>query len=185
MLLVGHDRLFGTVTGVVLVALLLLPLLPLAVRVIAAGRSRRGADARSAWRSSVIDLALLYGTAFPVWLTMLPGGGRELSLVPFRDLATMPTYQVVGNLLLLSVPAFGLPLRFPRAATVPRVVLVAMALSCTIETCQYVLPIGRVASVDDVLLNTAGAACAALTARAWSALSGLLDADPDRRLGAT
>ncbi len=41
-----------------------------------------------------------------------------------------------------------------------RVVLVAAAFATSIEAAQYVLALGRVASVDDVLLNTAGAALA-------------------------
>jgi glycopeptide antibiotics resistance protein len=44
---------------------------------------------------------------------------------------------------------------------------VAAAGSVLIETLQYVLPLARVASVDDVLLNSAGAGLAALASRSW------------------
>jgi glycopeptide antibiotics resistance protein len=44
---------------------------------------------------------------------------------------------------------------------------IAAVGSITVESLQYVLGLGRVASVDDVLLNTCGAALAALLSRRW------------------
>ncbi|WP_243845107.1 VanZ family protein [Mumia sp. ZJ1417] len=49
----------------------------------------------------------------------------------------------------------------------PRTVAVAAVCSVLIETAQYVAQQGRVSSVDDVLLNTAGAGLAALASRRW------------------
>jgi glycopeptide antibiotics resistance protein len=45
----------------------------------------------------------------------------------------------------------------------------ALAAGCSvlIETAQYVLQLDRVSSVDDVLLNAAGAVPAALASRRW------------------
>lgn len=167
MLLIYHDAWFATVGGVVITAIVALPLLPLAAGVLARIRRALGMSPRHAWRSSALDVGLLYGVGVPIWLTMLPGGNREISLVPFRDMATLPPYEIVGNMLLLAAVGALVPLRFRALASVPRATLVAMALSCAIETCQYVLPIGRVASVDDVILNTAGAAVAALGSWMW------------------
>lgn len=182
MLLIYRDAWFQTETGVVLTALLLLPFLPLAVRALAWVRRRLGQAPRRARRTATLEVGLAYGTAIPIWLTMLPGGNREISLVPFRDMATMPPYEIVGNLLLLSAVGFLVPLRFRRLASVPRTALVAMAVSGAIETCQYLLPVGRVASVDDVILNTVGAAAAALVSRPWWASSrgGITRPAPDR-----
>lgn len=182
MLLIYRDAWFQTETGVVLTALLLLPFLPLAVRALAWVRRRLGQDPRRARRTATLEVGLAYGTAIPIWLTMLPGGNREISLVPFRDMATMPPYEIVGNLLLLSAVGFLVPLRFRRLASVPRTALVAMAVSGAIETCQYLLPVGRVASVDDVILNTVGAAVAAVVSRPWwaSLRGGITHPAPDR-----
>lgn len=171
MLLIYHDAWFQTITGVVVTAILMLPFLPLAVSALALVRRRLGDERRLARRIAVLDVGLAYGTLLPIWLTMLPGGNREISLIPFRDLATMPPYQIVGNLMLLSALGFLAPVRYRVLASLPRTALLAMAVSCAIETAQYVLPIGRVASVDDVLLNTTGAALAAIVSRPWWACS--------------
>jgi glycopeptide antibiotics resistance protein len=87
--------------------------------------------------------------------------------VPLRDLATMDSFQVTGNLLLLSALGFLAPVRFVTLASLPRVVALAASCSALIETAQYVLRLDRVSSVDDVLLNTAGAGLAALASRPW------------------
>lgn len=173
MTLMYHDAWYQTVSGVVVAAVLALPLLPMAASMLAGSRRRAGYPSAWARRSAVLDVGLAYGTVIPIWLTMLPGGNREISLVPFRDMATMPPYQVVGNMLLLAALGFLAPMRFPVFASWIRTVLLVMAVSCGIETCQYVLPVGRIASVDDVLLNTAGGAFAALASRPWWVARGL------------
>jgi glycopeptide antibiotics resistance protein len=43
----------------------------------------------------------------------------------------------------------------------------AAAGSLLVETLQWALDLGRVSSVDDVLLNTLGAVLAALVTRPW------------------
>ena len=79
----------------------------------------------------------------------------------------MPTYQIVGNLLIFAALGFLVPVRFAMLASLPRVLAVAAAGSVLIETAQYLLPLDRVASIDDVLLNTVGAGLAALGSRRW------------------
>lgn len=155
------------IRGVVVAAIVALPLLPLVAAVLASARRVAGRPPALAWRTSILDVCLVYGTVIPIWLTMLPGGESGVSLVPFRDMATTPPYEIVGNMMLLAAVGLLAPMRFRALASVTRTTLVAMALSCAIETCQYVLPIGRVASVDDVLLNTTGAALAAMFSRPW------------------
>lgn len=157
---------------VVAVTLAALPLAMLTGWLLARRRRRSGATAGWAWRSSICEVAIVYGTVPWVWLTMLPGSGAgtvhgQLSLVPLRDLQTMPTYQVLGNLLVFAaLGAFG-PMRFRALASLPRVTALGALGSIMIETAQYVLPIGRVASVDDVLLNTVGAGVAAIVTFPW------------------
>jgi hypothetical protein len=129
-------------------------------------------------------------------LTPQPGEAG-LSLVPFQDLATQfsgPTssavVQVGGNLLVLAALGFFLPVRFSlatgpgglgvrarpgapagrrgrTAAVLLRVGGVLVAVAVTVEVLQYVLGLGRVTSVDDVLVNVAGGLLAALCSRRW------------------
>ncbi len=163
-----------TYAVVVLVTLAAFPVALLAASGLTRWRRHRGHSCAAARRRSVAEVGLVYGTAPWLWLTMLPAsstpGHRAASLVPLRDLATMPTYQVVGNLLVLAAVGLFGPLRFGALASLPRVVALAALASTLIEVTQYALALGRVASIDDVLLNTAGATLAALLS--WPAWRG-------------
>jgi glycopeptide antibiotics resistance protein len=75
--------------------------------------------------------------------------------------------QVVGNLLVFAALGFFAPVRFAALASVPRILALAAGCSVLVETAQYVLRLDRVSSVDDVLLNAAGAGLAALASRRW------------------
>ena len=175
----------GTFTGVALITVAVLPLAALAVWVLARRRSVSGSVSRSvsgttpAWRLSLAEVGMVYGTVPWVWMIMLPGDqagavpGR-VSLVPVQDLLTIfadgplrASGQVVGNLLVFAALGFFAPLRFAALASVPRILALAAGLSVLIEAAQYVLQLDRVSSVDDVLLNTAGAGLAALASRRW------------------
>jgi hypothetical protein len=162
----------GTFTGVALITVAVLPLAALAVWALARRRRVTGTTPAWAWRTSLAEVGILYGTVPWVWMIMLPGGragavpGR-VSLVPLRDLLTMPTGQVVGNLLVFAALGFLAPLRFAALASVPRILALAAGCSVLVEAAQYVLRLDRVSSVDDVLLNTAGAVLAALASRRW------------------
>jgi len=167
----------GTFTGVALITVAVLPLAALAVWALARRRSVTGTT--SAWRMALAEVGIVYGTVPWVWMIMLPGGragavpGR-VSLVPLRDLLTIlaggpltATGQVVGNLLVFAALGFFAPLRFAALASVPRVLALAAGCSVLVEVAQYVLRLDRVSSVDDVLLNAAGAGLAALASRRW------------------
>ncbi|MCW0213573.1 MAG: VanZ family protein [Pseudonocardia sp.] len=54
-----------------------------------------------------------------------------------------------------------------RRAPAPRVLALGAACSILVETAQYVLHLDRASSVDDVLVDTAGAGLAALASRRW------------------
>ncbi|MFG3640846.1 VanZ family protein [Micromonospora sp. NPDC047762] len=174
----GWHGWFGTFNGVVLITVIVLPLAVLVVWSLA--RRRRAAGVTSAWRTSLADVGIVYGTVPWVWMIMLPGDqagavpGR-VAVVPLRDLLTIfsdggpltATVQVVGNLLVFGALGFLAPLRFPALASVPRILALAAGCSVLVETAQYVLRLDRVSSVDDVLLNAAGAGLAALASRRW------------------
>ncbi|MFG1625510.1 VanZ family protein [Kribbella sp. NPDC049227] len=154
-------------------ALLTVAFLPLAALVVwALARRRTATGATRPWRTSLAEVGIVYGTVPWVWMILLPGSragevpGR-VSLVPLRDLLTMSTPQVVGNLLVFAALGFFVPLRFAALASVPRILALAAGCSVLVEVAQFVLRLDRVSSVDDVLLNTAGAGLAALASYRW------------------
>ncbi|MFF3951469.1 VanZ family protein [Streptomyces sp. NPDC001902] len=161
---------FDTFNGVVLMTLVALPLALLVVWVLA--RGRRAVGGTSAWRMSLAEVGMVHGTVPFLWLTMMPGGGAgvvpaRVSLVPLRDLVTMGPLGIVGNLLVFAALGFFAPRRFAALASVPRILALGAGCSVLVETAQYVLQLDRVSSVDDVLVNAAGAVLAALASRRW------------------
>ncbi|WP_037968889.1 VanZ family protein [Streptomyces sp. SS] len=161
---------YDTFNGVVLMTLVALPLALLVVWVLA--RRRRSAGDASAWRTSLAEVGMVHGTLPFLWLTMMPGGGAgvvpaRVSLVPLRDLVTMGPLGIGGNLLVFAALGFFAPMRFAALASVPRILALGAGCSVLVETAQYVLRLDRVSSVDDVLVNAAGAVLAALASRRW------------------
>ena len=161
---------FDTENGVLLMMLVGLPLAALVVWVLA--RRRRAAGVSSAWRMSLAEVGMVYATVPFVWLTLMPGPGAgivpgRLSLVPLRDLATMGPIGIGGNLLIFAALGFFAPMRFAALASVPRILALGAGCSALVEIAQYVLRLDRVSSVDDVLVNAAGAGLAALASRRW------------------
>ncbi|AWZ07845.1 MULTISPECIES: VanZ family protein [unclassified Streptomyces] len=162
---------FDTFNGVVLMTLVALPLAALVVWALA--RVRRAAGGRaSAWRMSLAEVGMVHGTVPWIWMTMMPGAGAgivpgRVSLVPLRDLVTMGPIGIIGNLLVFAALGFFAPIRFAALASVPRILLLGAGCSVLVEVAQYVLWLDRVSSVDDVLVNAAGAALAALASRRW------------------
>ncbi|CAM5292436.1 hypothetical protein SAVIM338S_00321 [Streptomyces avidinii] len=161
---------FDTFNGVVLMTLVALPLSALVVWALA--RLRRGAGAPGAWRMSLAEVGMVHGTVPWVWMTMMPGAGAgvvpgRVSLVPLRDLVTMGPLGVGGNLLVFAALGFFAPMRFAALASVPRILALGAGCSVLVETAQYVLWLDRVSSVDDVLVNAAGAVLAGLASRRW------------------
>ena len=172
MISAGWHHWFGTFTGVTLVAVAALPVAALVVGALTYRRIGSGTPRPWAWRRSLAEVGIVHGTVPWVWMTMLPGSragevpGR-VSPVPLLDLLTMSTSQVVGNLLVFAALGFFVPMRFAALASVPRILALAASCSVLVETAQYVLQLDRVSSVDDVLLNAAGAGLAALASRRW------------------
>jgi hypothetical protein len=161
---------FDTFNGVVLMTLVTLPLAALVAWVLA--YRRRAAGVTSAWRMSLAEVGMVHGTVPFIWLTMMPGAGagtvpERVSLVPLRDLVTMGSLGIVGNLLVFAALGFFAPIRFAALASLPRILALGAGCSVLVETAQYVLRLDRVSSVDDVLVNAAGAVLAALASHRW------------------
>ena len=114
---------------------------------------------------------MVAGTLPWLWMALTPlPAERGVRMVPLRDLAAVLAgdplaafFQIGGNLLVFAAFGFFAVRRWPIG---PGAVTGLAALgSVTIEALQYALALGRVSSVDDVLLNAAGAGLAALTSR--------------------
>lgn len=187
-MLKGWHGWFATFNGVALIAVAALPLAALAVWALARRRSATGTTL--AWRMSLAEVGIAYGTVPWVWMIMLPNHGvgdghARVDLIPLRDLIMIlaggpltATVQIVGNLLVFAALGFFAPLRFAALASILRILALAASCSILVEILQYVLRLDRVSSVDDVLLNTAGAGLAALASRRW--WRGTTEASSDR-----
>ncbi|MEV0195546.1 VanZ family protein [Nonomuraea sp. NPDC050691] len=150
-----------------------LPLAAALAYLLARRRARSGHPAPA--RTALADVGIVAGTLPWLWMILTPATGQEgVSLVPFTDLVTLAgappgavLTQVGGNLLVFAALGALLPVRSSRFASAARVAAVAAAASLTVEVFQYLLRLGRYSSVDDVLVNTAGAVLAALVTRRW------------------
>ncbi|GAA0808332.1 VanZ family protein [Spirilliplanes yamanashiensis] len=126
-------------------------------------------------RRAAAVVGLVAGTVpFLVMLFTPQPAPRSLALRPLRDVPSWfdgswltAAEQVGGNLLALAAVGAFLPVLWRPVATLPRIVLLAAVASAGIEAAQWVADVGRVSSVDDVLVNTLGAALAALATRPW------------------
>jgi hypothetical protein len=160
-------------TATVVVSFALVPLGLLTAWALAAFRIRSGTPSRTAWRHSVAEVGAVAGTLPWLFLVLTPrDGAGGVQLVPFADLIDLASAdprtiveQLVGNMLLFFLAGLFVPLRF-------RVGLLAVFLggavgAALVETAQFAFGTGRVASIDDVLLNAIGALLGALISRRW------------------
>jgi glycopeptide antibiotics resistance protein len=154
-------------------AALALPLAALTVFALVRWRTANG----MAWpaRYSLAEVGAVVGTLPWLWMVLTPKPGqRGVALVPLRDLVELLdgrpvtlVVQLVGNLLVLAAFGAFLPMRFAVLARMHRVAAAAVGASTTIEVLQYALDLGRVSSIDDVLVNTVGALLGAALSRRW------------------
>jgi glycopeptide antibiotics resistance protein len=125
------------------------------------------------WRDAVAETVAVAGTLPWLWMVLTPLPQRSaVHLIPFHELRwylnARPAdalVQLVGNLAVFAAFGAAAPVRWRLPLWV--VALAAGAGSVAVETWQYVADIGRVASVDDVILNTTGAVLGALLTRRW------------------
>ncbi|MBF8186570.1 VanZ family protein [Nonomuraea sp. K274] len=159
--------------NVVIAGTFALPLALLAILLLSRHRARAGHPAPL--RVSIADVGIVVGTAPWIWMILTPSSGRTgVGLVPFTDLADLVnapweavSVQVGGNLLVFAALGALLPVRSRAMSSTARVAALAAAFSVLVELLQYALRLGRFSSVDDVLLNTAGAVIFALITRRW------------------
>ena len=158
---------------VVAVSLAVLPAAALVVPPRARALRGRGVPAQLARRHAIAEVGLVAGTLPWLWMILTPlPAAREVRALPLRDLADLLAgapltafFQIGGNLLVFAALGFFAAARWgwgPLAATAAG----ALA-SLAVESSQYLLALGRVSSVDDVLLNAAGAGIAAALCHRW------------------
>jgi hypothetical protein len=153
------------------VALAAVPLGLVVARRLASRARQRGVPPARARRRALAEVGLVGGTLPWLWMAFTPlPAARHLRLVPLRDLAEVlldeplrAFFQITGNLLVFAAFGFCAAARWQlRPLTVTAL---AAAGAVAIEAGQYAFALGRVSSVDDVLLNAAGAGIAALASR--------------------
>ncbi|MFG1704902.1 VanZ family protein [Nonomuraea sp. M3C6] len=159
--------------NVIIAGTFALPLALLAILLLSRHRVR--ASHPAPLRTSIADVGIVVGTAPWIWMILTPSSGQTgVSLVPFKDLTELASapweavlVQVGGNLLVFAALGALLPVRSGGMSSTARVAAVAAAFSVLVELLQYALRLGRFSSIDDVILNTAGAVIASLVTRRW------------------
>ncbi|QFY13624.1 VanZ family protein [Nonomuraea phyllanthi] len=162
--------------NVIIAGTFALPVALLAILLLSRHRARAGRP--TPLRTSIADVGIVVGTAPWIWMILTPSSGRTgVGLVPFTDLTDLVgaswetvSVQVGGNLLVFAALGALLPVRSRAMSSTARVAAVAAAFSVIVEALQYALRLGRFSSVDDVLMNTAGAVIFALVTRRWWAV---------------
>jgi VanZ like family len=158
---------------VVVISIAVFPLGLLVARRLEGRAVRRGVPPGVARRRALAEVGMVGGTAPWIWMILTPlPAPRDVRLTPLRDVAELLAdtpaaafFQIVGNLLVFAALGFFAAARW--RIGVLAVVGLAAAASLTVEALQYALALGRVSSVDDVLLNAAGAGIAALLSRRY------------------
>ncbi|MEN3537476.1 VanZ family protein [Microbispora sp. ZYX-F-249] len=164
---------WGTWGHVVVAAVCAVPVAVVAVLLLTRHRVRRSHPAPR--RTAAADVVMVAGTTPWIWMILTPGTESGVHVVPLVDLAGQlavlspgaAVVQIGGNLLVFSALGGMLPVRSARFASLAAVAAVAATASLAVELLQFGLRLGRVSSVDDVILNAAGAVLAALCTRPW------------------
>ena len=121
-------------------------------------------------RPRLLTTALAAALVVVAALTMLPAGDGWAWGSPAVELRwyltglDSPTtvWQLVGNVVLLTAPAALAVLRWPQLGRPGPLAAAALAAGTAIELLQLALPLGRVVSPLDALLNATGAVRAGL-----------------------
>lgn len=167
-------------TGLQVLVYLLVAAVPVAIAssLVVRRRIAHGSSRSQAVRVTILDAALLMSLVFIGIVTLLPsafplGGGPVVNLVPLRTISSAlrnydiwtstPVRSLYLNILLFIPLGISVALR-TKERPVRRACLTALAVSLTVEVVQYLFLPGRTVDVDDLILNTAGAALGATTA---------------------
>jgi hypothetical protein len=172
---------------VIVLCVLALPAYALVVWARAVAHRHRGIQPRAAWLRGAAEAGAIIGPLPWICMALTPlDGERVVTVVPLRDLAAQiggdggfAAAQIGGNLLVFAAIGFFAPMRWPAMCGLTRLFTVGLIGSVTIEALQFSLHLGRVSSIDDVLLNAVGAALGGLASRQWWATR----PEPDTPIG--
>jgi hypothetical protein len=135
-------------------------------------RVRAGVPVGWAWRSAVAEVWMVAGTVPWIAGILTPTGGESRIVTPlgglYEILSPGPLWaaeQIGGNLLVFAAFGFLAPVRW-RIRPV-QILLLGIAASTLLETLQYVLDLGRVTALDDIVFNSLGGFLAAFASRRW------------------
>lgn len=110
---------------------------------------------------SIIGLIMSIVGTFLVTLMPTSNDSDIVQLVPFesiKDLWYYATTEALINSVLMNIVLF-IPVSFFIYIIIRRELLttiICLLMSMFIETMQYLLPIGRITSIDDIMLNSLG-----------------------------
>ncbi len=139
--------------GATLIAILVAA--PLCLGLLMMRRRQRAPMARS-----LSEALLLISVVAVLAVTLLPAVGppeRSVEWIPFTDLTSSARRtQVVLNLALLFPTGILLVIALPTTRSLTRVLSAALGLPLLIEITQATLPLGRVASTEDLILGSTG-----------------------------
>jgi glycopeptide antibiotics resistance protein len=115
---------------------------------------------------------MVAGTVPWIWGILTPVDGESRIVTPLGGLREIlhpgPAWaaeQIGGNLLVFAAFGFLAPIRWRiRPVTI---LLICAGASTLLETLQYVLDLGRVTALDDVVFNAGGAFLASFLSRRW------------------
>jgi hypothetical protein len=170
------DRILAAFDGLVPAVSILFPV-TLSVAAISVMARNRRPDTPLTLHDPAIDALLVYSALFVGYLVFSPQPESPLRvrLEPGDDLWTalgaapgdpLPWVQLVGNLALLLPLGVLVPLRVPWFDAFGKIAIGGVLTACTIEMIQFLLISGRVASTDDVVLNSMGVLIGGLIVRA-------------------
>ena len=122
-------------------------------------------------KKRLVEAGMVLGTWPWLWMILTPkAAARAIDLVPLLPIVDelrgdpgVAVEQIGGNLLVFA--AFGFCARLRWGLPVWHIVALAAAGSLLVEVLQWVLDLGRVSSVNDVILNATGAGLASLVGR--------------------
>ncbi|WP_160725041.1 VanZ family protein [Bacillus sp. USDA818B3_A] len=117
----------------------------------------------------LVHVLFLLAIVFIISLTLIadPTGTREhrYNFIPFKIITRILFHKslydiilnIAGNIILFLPFGFLLPLSWRKVNTIYKAILIGALLSITVECAQIIYP-DRLTDIDDVILNTLGAA---------------------------
>lgn len=129
---------------------------------------RRRDSQQSVITKTILECIITLCLVFIAFVTMLPTGINQTHLINL-NITTVLLFrgdiEYIINLFIFIPLGFALYIRLKRIEVA---MLIGAGVSLCIEILQYLLPLGRVASIDDLILNILGTAIGVLIAGGYT-----------------